>query len=150
MNTQLQNHQIKHEVPVNGYDAKMKNAVIEHSELGNLRLVNTENELAVLTLDDSGMIRDCNMASAKLLGCASNILIWQHISKFLPQLSNLTLVDGERVNPHLRFLSRIGHHFEVITTSGTRFFSAVFFNDVEDFGRHCLRIIFQPVSNQAF
>ncbi len=147
MNTQLQNHQVKHEAPVNGYD---ENAINEHSKLGNLKLVNTENELAVLMLDDNGMIRDCNMASAKLLGCASSILIWQHISKFLPQLSDFNLIDGERVNPHLRFLTRIGHHFEVITTSGTHFFSAVFFNDVEDFGRHCLRIIFQPVTHQAF
>lgn len=146
MNTQLHNHNIKNAgIPLNAYDADYKNSKHE-----NLMHVDIENELAVLTLDDSGLIRDCNMASAKLLGCASSILIWQHISKFLPQLSDLTLVDGERVNPHLRFLSRIGHHFEVITTSGTHFFSAVFFNDVEDFGRHCLRIIFQPVTNQAF
>lgn len=144
MITPIQRHQVRHEALVSGsHDG------LEHSGLGELKLVNTENELAVLMLDDNGVIRDCNAASARLLGCASSALIWLHISKFLPQLNDFNLIDGEKVNPHLRFLTRIGHQFEVITISGTHFFSAVFFNDVEDFGHHCLRIIFQPVISQA-
>ena len=115
------------------------------TDVGGEKKVSTENDVAVLTLYDNGIIRDCNIASAELLGCASNYLIWQHISNFLPQLMEVPLLNGETVNPYLKFLSRVGHHFEVVGTNGVRFFSTVFFNDVEDFGRHCLRIIFRPI-----
>ena len=114
-----------------------------------LKNVDKERDLPVLTLLENGLIRDCNEAGAQLLECDSSNLIWQHVSTFLPQLGEVALVNGKRVNPYLSFLSRVGHHFEVISTSGARFFSAVFFNDVEDFGRHCLRVIFRPITPPA-
>lgn len=114
------------------------------------KFTHAENNLAVLTLYDNGMIRDCNVEFAALLGCTSKKLIWQHISKFLPQLGDVPLLKGETVNPYLKFLSRVGYCFEVVGFNGACFFSAVFFNDVEDFGRHCLRVIFQPITNPSF
>lgn len=114
------------------------------------RLSNADNNMAVLTLYENGMIRDCNRASAELLGCASSNLIWQHISTFLPQLSEVPLLNGQTINPYLKFLSRVGHGFEVVGSNGVHFLSAVFFNDVEDFGRHCLRVIFQPMTSPSF
>jgi hypothetical protein len=123
---------------------------IVDNSIDGLKRAIVEDDFAVLTLFDDGVIRDCNMACTKLLCCDSNNLIWQHISMFLPQLGDVELVDGERINPTLRFLSRIGHHFEVIASDGNRFLSAVFFNDVQDFGRHCLRIILKPVSQPLF
>ncbi len=140
MRTTLKNHHLKNAVSAHMIDIS----------IDGLKRTSVGDDLAVLTLYDNGMIRDCNMASAILLGCESRNLIWQHISTFLPQLGGVELVDGERVNPTLRFLSRVGHHFEVVASDGAHFLSAVFFNDVQDFGRHCLRVIFKPITQPVF
>ncbi len=108
--------------------------------------VDRESNLAVLTLYDNGMIRDCSRVCAELLGCAASKLTWQHISIFLPQLADVALVNGERINPNLHFLSRIGHHFEAVGISGVHFACELFFNEVEILSQHCLRIIIQPIT----
>lgn len=118
--------------------------------IGSIEDAYSANDMAVLTLYDNGIIRACNIASAELLGCASKNIIWLHISQFLPQLGEVSLINGGAVSPYLKFLSRIGHRFEVIDLNGVHFFSKVFFNDVEDFGCHCLRIIFRPITYPAF
>lgn len=108
--------------------------------------LNAANDIAEITIYDNGVIKSCSAAATELLCCAPTVLLLRHISRVLPQLKDVVLVVGDRVNPHLRFLSRVGHHFEVVTVTGSRFLCALFFNDVEDFGRHCMRIIFRPVS----
>lgn len=140
MSTQVNTIQVKDDAPLCGGVTSLKPKRFTHAE----------NDLAVLTLYDNGIIRDCNMEIADLLGCTSKNLIWQHISTFLPQLGEVPLLNGETVNPYLKFLSRVGYRFEVVGSNGARFFSAVFFNDVEDFGRHCLRVIFQPITYPSF
>jgi hypothetical protein len=107
--------------------------------------VNGEENTAVLTLCDNGTIFECNNAAGALLDCVPSKITWQHISTILPQLEEIALMQGEKINPNLRFLSRIGYTFEVVSVSGTHFTSAVFFNEVETFGRHFLRIILRPV-----
>lgn len=108
-----------------------------------------DNCTAVLTLYDNGMIRDCNKAGGKLLGCSPTELTWQHISRFLPQLKEIVLVRNSHLNPYLRFLSRVGHHFEVIGLDGAHFAGELFFSEMENLGRHLLRIIICPVEPQA-
>ncbi len=108
----------------------------------------SEENTAVLTLYDNGTICECNKAAAELLDCAPSRLTWQHISTFLPQLAETTLMQGETINPNLRFLSHIGYGFEMIGMSGVHFVSAIFFNEVENFGRHCLRIIIRPIAQE--
>lgn len=108
--------------------------------------IGTTNNLAMLTLYDNGMISGCNQAGAELLGYAPDKLAWQHISTVLPQLEDVALLQGERINSHLRFLSRVGHHFEVIGVNGVRFASELFFNEAENLSQHCLRIIIQPIT----
>jgi hypothetical protein len=103
------------------------------------------DSIAVLTLCDNGTIFECNNAAGALLDCIPSKITWQHISTILPQLAEIALMQGEKINPNLRFLSRIGYTFDVIGMSGTRFLSAVFFNEIETFGRHFLRIILRPV-----
>jgi PAS domain-containing protein len=73
-----------------------------------------ENRL-VLTLHYNGMITECNKAGGKLLGCLPSELIWQHISRLLPQLKNVALMEGPNLNPYLHFLSRVGYKFDVIS-----------------------------------
>lgn len=105
-----------------------------------------EDEVAVLMLNYNGMIRDCNNACRTLLGCVSSRLIWRHVSMLLPQLTEVALTVGGHINPRLRFLSRIGHLFEVVSPGGERFFSRLFFNEVGGPGRQNLRVIISPVS----
>lgn len=109
----------------------------------------TEDDVVVLTLNDNGMIRDCSKACGKLLGCASDRLIWRHVSMLLPQLAKTALMLGGQINPRLRFLSHIGHRFEVVAPDGVRFISKLFFNDVEHSGRHNLRVIICPVDGEV-
>lgn len=112
-------------------------------------VVNGEDDTAVLTLCDNGTIFECNNAAGALLDCAPSRLTWQHISTILPQLAEMALMQGERINPNLRFLSRIGYTFEVVGMSGAHFASAVFFNEIENLGRHFLLIILRPVEPAA-
>lgn len=100
---------------------------------------------AVLTLLENGMILDCNKAAGELLGCAPNQLIWQPISRLLPQLADISLVLDARINPYLRFLSIAGHRFEVIGLNGVHFACELFFSAVEEFGKCCLKVTLQPI-----
>ncbi|MEO8418070.1 MAG: PAS domain-containing protein [Methylophilaceae bacterium] len=103
-----------------------------------------DDSMAVLTLSGKGMIRECNEAAGRLFGCQSGQLIWQHISVLLPQLAETVLIQDEQINPRLRFLSRIGHRFEVTGPDGTGFTSKLFLRCVENSGRRYLRVIFRP------
>ncbi|MDV6342953.1 PAS domain-containing protein [Nitrosomonas sp. Is37] len=116
--------------PRNGFDTKAENI---------------ENEHAVLILSDDGLIRDCNEAGAKLLGCSPKNLPKLHISKLLPKLAKIELLKGERINPYLRLLSRIGHHFEVVSMSGVHFAGKLFFSDVKNHGLHRLIVMIYPI-----
>ncbi|MDP3743108.1 MAG: hypothetical protein Q8Q76_02040 [Methylotenera sp.] len=108
----------------------------------------SEEETAVLTLYDNGLICECNKAAAELLDCMPNKLTWQPISKFLPWLAETPLMQGKSINPNLRFLSHIGYSFEVVGMSGVHFACTLFFNEIENFGRHYLRLIFRPITQE--
>lgn len=101
---------------------------------------------AVLLLSDTGTIFECNDDAGILLDCIPSRLTWQHISTILPQLAEIPLMLDGKLNPHLRLLSRIGYNFEVVGMTGARFAGVVFFNNVESFDGHFLRIILRPVS----
>jgi PAS domain-containing protein len=100
---------------------------------------------AMLTLLENGMILNCNKAGGDLLGCEPEKLAWQPISRLLPQLSDLSLVLDEKINPYLKFLSVVGHRYEVRAMNGAHFACELFFSEVEEFGRHCLRVVMQPI-----
>ena len=102
-------------------------------EQGFERLDSTEinhnlakNKEAVLTLLENGMILNCNQAGASLLGCDSSKLTWQPISRLLPQLADLALLVDKKINPYLKFLSVVGHRYEVRAMNGTHFACELF------------------------
>jgi hypothetical protein len=113
------------------------------------REVDAIDDLAEIMVFDNGVIKSYNNVVANLLGCKPNTLILEHVSKILPLLGEVDIFKQDRVNPYLRFLSRIGHNFEVVSMGGSRFLSALFFIDIEYFNEHYLRIIFKPVTNQV-
>jgi hypothetical protein len=104
-----------------------------------------ENRL-VLTLHYNGMITECNKAGGKLLGCLPSELIWQHISRLLPQLKNVALMEGSNLNPYLHFLSRVGYKFDVISLRGARLIARVFFCEIGSMEHRFLRVIICPLS----
>lgn len=107
----------------------------------------SELATAVLLLDDNGRICDCNLAAAKLLNCSPGKLAWKHISAIVPQFAETALLQGGMINPNLRFLSHIGYQFDLVGLSGVHIACSLFFNEVEDFGRHCLRLIIRPADS---
>lgn len=109
----------------------------------------SEKEAAVLTFYDNGMIRDCNQAAGELLDCSTSELTGQPISRLFPELKKIMLVHGKRANSCLCFLSSIGHHFDVMSMSGTHFESELFFNDMEYLGRHYLSTIINPTKQKG-
>ncbi|MGB4813348.1 MAG: hypothetical protein WBP13_12825 [Methylophilaceae bacterium] len=113
---------------------------IQHDEVSHSTL-----EMAVLTLDENGTICECSTA-ADLLGGSHSKIVWQHVSKIVPQFAETALVSGGIINPNLKFLSHIGYQFELVGFSGLHIGCALFFNQVENFGRHSLRMIIRPAS----
>lgn len=135
MNTSSTTHQIKGMIANN-----LLNNSPHHEDVGL--------NLPVLTIYDNGMIRSCSNAAIELLGCSLDKLRWRHISTFFPQLADMAIIQGGKINPNLRFLSHIGYSFDVINMRGVHIACALFFNEVEHFDRHYLRVIFRPVEPQ--
>lgn len=108
-----------------------------------------KKEAAMLMFDDKGVVIGCSQAAERLFDCSAKELAGQRITRLLPKLIGINLVRGNRANPYLSYLSRIGHRFEVMSMSRTRFTSEVFFNDMEYFGRHFLRVIIKSVRKKT-
>ena len=113
-----------------------------------LSITDVDDTKLVLTLNYNGMINDCNKAGGKLLGCLPSELIWQHISRLLPQLKNIALMQGQNLNPYLHFLSRVGYKFDVISFKGAHLVCKVFFCEVGSMGHRFLRVIICPVAQE--
>lgn len=84
-------------------------------------------EPPALTLNERGMICDCNKAGEKLFGYNLKDLVLQHVSKLLPKLSEFQLLKNGQVNSQLGFLCRCGHHFEAKNRLGDVFLSELNF-----------------------
>jgi PAS domain-containing protein len=114
----------------------------DYSDVINHGLI---EETPALMLNDDGIITDCNGACADLLGCATKDITSQHISKFLPQMQEAMLFNNHHLNPQLRFLSHIGHHFQAIRNDGSFFFSKVFFVELGNKYESFIRVIIRPI-----
>jgi hypothetical protein len=102
------------------------------------------DDIAALTLDERGMIRDCSRGAELLFRCRRSELVWRHVSVVLPQLAELELMPHGQPNPRLRFLCRIGRQIEAVTHDGERFASDLFFNVLDSTGQDRLRLIVRP------
>jgi hypothetical protein len=102
-----------------------------------------------LTLYYNGMITECNKAGGRLLDCLPSELVWQHISRLLPQLKNIALMQGQNLNPYLRFLSRVGYKFEVIGLKGAHLIGKAFFCEIGSMDHRFLRVIICPLSQES-
>ena len=74
-----------------------------------------------LTLNEQGMICDCNIPTGDLFGYGRGELAWGHISELMPELAAIKPMRDGQINPRLRFLSHIGHRFQLLSLSGKLF-----------------------------
>ncbi len=86
------------------------------------------SDLAVIALDDHGVIRNGNEICEEMFGYRQDELPRRHVSSLLPQLKDTELVQGERVNSHLAFLCHSGIPFQAQRRDGSRFPIELFIN----------------------
>ncbi len=130
MNVQLDETKVKQNSFINSY-VSAKPAINIHGP-------------AVLTLLQNGIILACNKACGALLDVEPERLVWQPISRLLPQLADISLILDQKINPYLKFLSVAGHRFDVVSTNGKHIACELFFSVVDDFGGCCLQITMEP------
>lgn len=101
-------------------------------------------EPAALMLDERGMICDCSEAGEELFGYSRPEITWQHVTRLLPELDGIKLVQDGEINPMLVFLSRCGHRFLARTRQGGTLSSELNFFNVGRTGKLMLRLIVRP------
>jgi PAS domain S-box-containing protein len=85
-------------------------------------------DLAVLTLNDQGMIRDCSRACEQVFGYPPEELAGRHVSMLLPQLPDTDLVQEGRINARLAHLCHCAVAFQARRRDGCCFASELFIN----------------------
>jgi len=110
---------------------------------------NNQKDPSVIVITENGIILEPDETSNKLLDYSPRKLSGKHISTLIPLLGEIELLEKrkERVNPYLRFLSRIGYGFTIIDPIGSRFSSELYFSDVRFHNQHLIIIKLSPVKN---
>jgi PAS domain S-box-containing protein len=85
-------------------------------------------ELAMLALDDRGVIQNCNQTCEQVFGYRQDELTGHHVSTLLPQLKDTDLVLEDRVNSRLAFLCHCAIPFHARRCDGNSFTSELFIN----------------------
>jgi len=135
--------------PVRSSTGMNRDLVLPASSIDSFDHSNSHQQferMPLFTLHKDGVIKSANNAGSELLGCEFSNNIWQPISKFIPQLKGVELIQSMSINQHLRFLSRIGFLFEVFDVSGIEFDCKLFFNECQDLGMDYLRLIVRPMT----
>lgn len=84
--------------------------------------------LAMLTLDDVGVIQRCDQNCEHVFGYRQDELAGRHISMLLPALEDTDLVLEDRLNLRLAFLCHCAIPFQARHRDGRPFSSELFIN----------------------
>jgi PAS domain-containing protein len=98
-------------------------------------------DIVRLTLDNHGLIKDCNRICEVLFKYSRDMLCHRHVSLLVPQLADFALLQDGQINPQLRYLCRIGQQFEAVNHNGERFATELFFNVLDSSGQGQLSLI---------
>lgn len=99
---------------------------------------------ASLLLDDQGVIRDCECSGEGLFGYSLRELVCAHVSKLLPRLRGIELIQDGVLNPQLDQLCHCGHVFRVRGRHGVAFPSELIFVRLGNVGARMLRLFIVP------
>ncbi len=101
-------------------------------------------EPVALILDECGMIRDCSDAGEELFGYKLRELISLPVSKLLPQLSEMELIQDGQFNPRFAYLCRCGHLFRAQNQHGRTFLSELGLVSLNQAGKRILKLFVLP------
>ena len=94
------------------------------------------------------MIRGCTIPTGDLFGYRRGASVWGHISELMPELAAINLMRDGQINPRLRFLSHIGHRFQLLSFGGKLFDVKFFIRDIENNSRRYLRAMIFPFEDE--
>lgn len=95
-------------------------------------------DLATLTLDDQGVIIECGKTCESVFGYPPDELLGSPVSRLIPQLSTIELVQDDRINSRLAHLCHCAIAFEARRRDGLCFASELFINRL---GRHNVAVL---------
>lgn len=95
-------------------------------------------DLAVLTLDDEGVIQHCSETCEQVFGYQQDELAGRHVSALIPKLDAAELVEGDRINARLAFFCHCAIPFQARHRDGRCFPSELFINRL---GSHNVRVL---------
>jgi hypothetical protein len=102
------------------------------------------DDLPAISLDERGMILDCNKPFEVLFGFDWRDLVWHHITKVFPQLTTVEFTQAGQISPLLDYLERCSHLYQANNRDGVTFSSNLIFVRLEQEGKHLLRLIVFP------
>lgn len=101
-------------------------------------------DLATLTLDDQGVILECGTICESMFGYPSGALLGSPVSRLIPQLSAIELVEDERINSRVAHLCHCAIAFEARRRDGQTFASELFINRL---GRHNVAVLVRRLAS---
>jgi PAS domain S-box-containing protein len=94
-------------------------------EVHDIRITTSNYQSTVrattLTVDESGVIRDCGKEVASMFGYTAGEVLDQHISILLPQLTDEEMFRSDRAFARFCHSCRIGVSFRSVTRDGSQF-----------------------------
>jgi len=103
-----------------------------------------EAATAVLALDESGIVCNCNSYAEVLFQYCHSELVGRHVSQLLPQLKGVALIQNDKANPRFHFLCRVGRQFHGMTQAGEQFATTLLLNVLDTQGCGRITLIVRP------
>ena len=97
-----------------------------------------------LSLDERGMITDCNKPFEMLFGLEWRDLVWHHVTRVFPQLSAEDFSRAGEIYPLPDYLSRCSQRYQAKNRHGETFTSNLIFVRHEQEGKVLLRMMVFP------
>lgn len=104
------------------------------------------DDLAMLAVDDHGLVLECNATCEQRYGYRRDELEGRHIATLFPELQGFELVVDERVNSKLAFLCQSSVPFQARHRNGDALPSELFINRL---GRHRVVILARSLRKAA-
>jgi hypothetical protein len=106
-------------------------------------------DLPALSLDERGMILDCNKQFEKQTGFEWHDLVWHHITRVFPQLTADDFIQAGQVVPLPDYLIRCSKLYQAQNQRGVSFFSNLIFVLHEHEGKRALRLFVCPAEDAS-
>lgn len=100
-----------------------------------------------ISLDADGNIQACNKSVEELFGYRQQELLLHHISCLFPKLTEVALMQGNRLNPLFNYICHCDHVFKAVNKQSGIITCNLNFLLVENNGKLNLRLIVRPFAD---